>query len=248
MKRIKSGIGGFDKIVYGGIPRGSVVMVSGSAGAGKTIFSLQALSYGAKNGGRGLYITFEQEPNEVIEQAREFKWDIDNLVKKGMFRIVRIRHPHYMKEKEGFGKVLEEWKLPEELKEEITNEIEKFKPRRVVIDSLSTMGSALRSGVADSIKRDIIIDLIDALRGKGLDVAFVTEELPHSGEWFSNDGISEFLVDGIIVIRKISSGMGVARMLSVEKMRKTNHNIEKFPLSIEDGHGVIVKLPEETMK
>ncbi len=247
MERIKSGIPGFDKILCGGIPKSSVVMVSGSAGAGKTIFCLQSLCYGAKNGEKGLYITFEQPVGDIVEQGNQFDWQVNKLMKSGKLKIVRISHDGILSG-EGVAKVLEDWKVPQKLISSIMKEIKSYKPRRVAIDSLSTIGGMLRSSVSDAMKRDMILDLVTALKEEGLDVAMVTSELPRTGDWYSTDGISEFLVDGIVLITKISVGMGVSRMISIEKMRKTGHPIEKFPMYIEDDEGVVVRRPEELMK
>ena len=47
MERTKTGVGGLDELLNGGIPKNSVVLVSGAAGSGKTIFGLQFLINGA---------------------------------------------------------------------------------------------------------------------------------------------------------------------------------------------------------
>ena len=245
MKRVKSGIREFDKMVYGGIPQGSVVMVAGTAGSGKSIFSLQTLCQGARGGEKGLYITFEQEPDDIIEQGREFDWNIDALLKKGSLRIMRMGYPKIQDNgSKAFEKVLEEWRLPKAMSDEIMDEIREFGPKRVVIDSLSTLGSGMRSNIADMMKRDIIKEMIMALKKENLALTIVTSELPRTGDWYSNDGASEFLVDGIVVLHKLSTGMGTSRMISIEKMRKTNHSIAKMPLSIEDGAGIVIRAGE----
>ncbi len=249
VKRVKSGILGFDKMVGGGIPAGSVMMVSGGAGAGKTIFALQTLCSGAKNGERGLFITFEENPDDIINQGKQFDWNIDGLLKKGTLRVIRMTYPKIKDNgSKAFEKVLGEWRLPKTMADEIIEAIRKSAPKRVVIDSLATLGSGMRSNISELMKRDIIKELIFSLKQQNLELTVLTSELPRSGDWYSTDGYSEFLVDGIILVHKISSGMGVARMISVEKMRMTNHTIEKFPMFIEDGAGVVIKSPEETMK
>ena len=67
IKRIKSGIFGLDDLVQGGIPKNSIVLVSGEAGSGKSIFGLQFLVQGAKNNEKGIYVTFEQPEYAVVE-------------------------------------------------------------------------------------------------------------------------------------------------------------------------------------
>ena len=52
-----TGITEFDKLLDGGFTKGSVVLLAGSSGSGKTIFSFQWLFVGIKNNENGIYIT-----------------------------------------------------------------------------------------------------------------------------------------------------------------------------------------------
>ena len=49
IKRIPSGINGFDNMVQGGLPTQSIIGLKGPAGVGKSIFAMQFLLQGAKN-------------------------------------------------------------------------------------------------------------------------------------------------------------------------------------------------------
>ncbi|HLC65734.1 MAG TPA: ATPase domain-containing protein [Candidatus Nanoarchaeia archaeon] len=76
MKRIKTGIKGFDELVQGGFPEGSSTLITGSPGTGKSIFGLQYIYNGAiKYKERGLYLTFEQRKTDMMNQAVQFGWD-----------------------------------------------------------------------------------------------------------------------------------------------------------------------------
>ncbi len=72
-----SGIRGFDEITNGGLPRGRVTVVAGTAGAGKTVFAAQALAHGiAAHAEPGLFVTFEETPARILAAARSFKWKL----------------------------------------------------------------------------------------------------------------------------------------------------------------------------
>lgn len=74
LKRSKSYIFGFDELVEGGFPDGSSILVNGSPGAGKTIFSLQYLVNGAINDNeKGIYFTFE-------EKKKHYFYKLNSLV------------------------------------------------------------------------------------------------------------------------------------------------------------------------
>jgi KaiC/GvpD/RAD55 family RecA-like ATPase len=72
MKRIETGIEGFDRIVEGGFVPGSVNLISGGSGTGKTIFTVGYLINGAmKKKEPGLFITFEESRSNIIENLPE---------------------------------------------------------------------------------------------------------------------------------------------------------------------------------
>ncbi|MBM4237555.1 MAG: hypothetical protein FJ151_03620, partial [Euryarchaeota archaeon] len=64
LARIPSGIPGLDEMIEGGFPFPSVILVSGTAGTGKTTLALKFLCQGAERGERGLYITTLSEPTQ----------------------------------------------------------------------------------------------------------------------------------------------------------------------------------------
>src|SRR3989344_2847071 len=67
LERIPSGIPGFDDLIEGGFKVGSINLLAGSAGSGKTIFSIQFLVEGIKRGEAGVYITFEEKREKLFD-------------------------------------------------------------------------------------------------------------------------------------------------------------------------------------
>ena len=91
VERIKTGIKGFDKLVKGGFPAASTILVTGSPGTGKTIFALQFLYNGAsKFREKGLYVTFEQNEEALKDQGKLFGWDIEKLIKNKILQLLHI--------------------------------------------------------------------------------------------------------------------------------------------------------------
>ena len=77
LERIPSGIAGFDDLIEGGFKMGSINLLAGSAGSGKTTFSIQFLIEGIKRGEAAVYITFEEKREKLfddIEDAKEIDW------------------------------------------------------------------------------------------------------------------------------------------------------------------------------
>jgi circadian clock protein KaiC len=229
MKKIKTGIPGLDTLVGGGIPVDSVVLLSGSAGTGKTVLSLQFLTEGClKYGQKGLYISFEEREDKIRDQAGQFGWDFARLEKDRMLRVVSISRMT-------LGQIFDE----------IAKEIDAFKPNRLVIDSVTYMilAAHARNRLVDIEKtpvdeqiyntnvnvsaplewdgvvvRKMMIDLVKLLEAKNI-CTFLTSEVSKNSEWYSRDTLSEFACDGIFLMRASSIGTDVNRTLEVVKMR-----------------------------
>ena len=70
-ERVATGITGLDALIEGGLPKGRSILVTGEPGTGKTIFALQFLVEGLKRGEKGIYVTADESPMDVLEQVQE---------------------------------------------------------------------------------------------------------------------------------------------------------------------------------
>src|SRR4051795_10705508 len=87
--RLKTGIPGFDSITHGGVSKGRATLVVGTSGTGKTIFGLQFLAAGARDfGERGVLVTFEEVPEDLVKNAESFGWGLTDLVSDDSFAVV----------------------------------------------------------------------------------------------------------------------------------------------------------------
>ena len=79
-------ISGFDEITAGGIPRGRVTLLLGGPGAGKTVFALETLVNGARTHREpGIFVAFEENTRQIIENAGTFGWDLEALERERLF-------------------------------------------------------------------------------------------------------------------------------------------------------------------
>lgn len=226
VERVKTGIGGLDKLIEGGLPRGSCVLVSGSPGTGKTIFGLQFLVEGAMNDEPGIYTTFEESREDLINQAQGFNWDLEKLEGENRIKINSV-DPKDLKQTLG----------------KIEKEKEEINAKRLVIDSLSTIGIYATTFVSpESIEIEDIMDdkveitrpiigeaftrraihyLIKKIKKVGLSTVMISE-LGKESDYLSRDTVSEFACDGVILLQSRTIGREIERTLSVEKMRGTD--------------------------
>lgn len=240
--RTKTGIQGLDAALNGGIPTGNIVLISGGAGTGKSTFCLQFCVNGATLfGEKCLYISTEQNRNELYKQAKGFNWDVEGLEQRQLLKII------YFDVTEG-----------DSFLEKLSTFVEDFKPTRLVIDSLTTLSdSMLVSGVLEDkgfsmvqiaetinpvprtekiMAKTMLYHLFKKLKQQGL-TTLLTTELPEDNKQLSADGVSEFIADGVVLLKAINVGGTMSRSMELKKMRysEVDNSIKSYTMSSSDG-------------
>ena len=147
---VSTGVEELDSVLGGGFPKGSLIVLAGSPGTGKTVFSARFLYHGAVNcGEKGIYVSLCEGKEIFMENMRGFGFDFEKLERGGMFRFLDMLT---VKEK-GISTILDM----------IIGEVEKFGAERLVLDSFSAMAHAFK----DPIEARIIVHtiLVDTLHG-----------------------------------------------------------------------------------
>ncbi len=126
------GIFGLDDVLAGGLARGRVYLLEGSPGTGKTTLALQFLLQGAKQGEKGFYVTLSESEQELRDSAASHGWSLDPI---GLFEVVP---PESLLDADQQQSLLysSDLELGETTKL-IFEGIERAKPARIVLDSLS---------------------------------------------------------------------------------------------------------------
>lgn len=105
MKRVPSGLEGLDRLIDGGFPQNSCILLSGGPGAGKTLFGLNFISEGAKNGKKSCYISFNEDQAGLLRAANGMDIDVENSVIKHMDLTWDITLAGFMKTIEAYPKL-----------------------------------------------------------------------------------------------------------------------------------------------
>src|SRR5882762_8201410 len=131
--KTKTGIWGLDDILSGGFSRGHVFLVEGAPGTGKTTIALQFLMEGAQAGEKCLYITLSETERELRDGAASHGWDLDDRTE-----IFELLPPESLLDSEQQQSLLysSDLELGETTKQ-IFEAVERARPSRVVLDSLS---------------------------------------------------------------------------------------------------------------
>ena len=222
-ERVPTHIPGFDKLVDGGFKNGSINLIIGGAGSGKTIFSVAYLVNGIlKHKEPGLYITFEEKREELYENMSEFGWDLAKLEKDKMFIFLEYS-PERVKRLlvEGGGL--------------IENIITKYKIKRLVIDSITSFVLLYQD---ELMKKEASLSLFSLLRSWDCTTLLTSEKYIVNMEKVESGGL-EFEVDSIILMYHIKEHGIRKRAMEVLKMRGTKHAIKTLKMEIND-KGVIV--------
>src|SRR3954451_3004512 len=132
IEKAEFGVDGLDDITAGGLARGRLYLLEGSPGTGKTTIATQFLLSGAKAGERSLYITLSETEDELRSGARSHGWSLDGI---DIFELVP---PESLLDENQQQSLLysSDLELGETTKH-IFEAIERHKPDRIVVDSLS---------------------------------------------------------------------------------------------------------------
>lgn len=208
MDRVKTGIAELDKMLNGGFMQSDAVMVAGSAGTGKTTLALQYLFNGAtQNGENGIYVTFEQLPDQIYRDAMNFGWNLRRLEEEDKLRVV-CTSPDLLLEASDGSRLLDE-------------PIRQVKPKRIVIDSLSHLSMYVEE---TNLRKDAY-QLLMYFKTKGLSSLSIWETPQLIGQTFSVTDVGlSFLVDCIVLLRMVEIESTMRKALVVMKMRASDHD------------------------
>jgi circadian clock protein KaiC len=199
-RRLSTGSPAIDKMMDGGIYEGSVTLVSGISGTGKTVFSVQFLSDAIKHGHKALLVSLDEHPRQLIRNAKSLGFDLQGLIDSGKLFI------HY--------------ESPLELEldvhfDRIVKLVERENIDCIVLDSVAVYEMTSISEVADYLyalasffKNRLATTLFNYESPELLGVSQISEELKGS-----------HLVDNIILLNYVEISTVLRRALAVPKVR-----------------------------
>ncbi len=132
--RSRTGVPGLDDILGGGLPRACLYLVDGNPGVGKTTLALQFLQQGVREGERGLYITLSETKAELDAVARSHGWDLSGVA---IIELSAIERSLAGKSQNTLFQSAEVELA--HLSKLLLEEVDRLRPQRVVLDSLSEM-------------------------------------------------------------------------------------------------------------
>ncbi len=222
VQKIRTSIEGFDDISHGGLPSGRTTLVSGTSGTGKTLFSIQFVYNGIRYFNEpGVFVTFEEAPNDIIKNAYSFGWDLQSLIDAGKLFILDASP-----DPEGQD-VVGNFDLSA-LIERIQYGIRKYKAKRVAIDSVTAV---FQQYDAASVVRREIFRLVARLKQVGATTVMTTERVEEYGP-VARFGVEEFVSDNVVIVRNVLEGERRRRTIEILKLRGTTHMKGEYPFTM----------------
>jgi circadian clock protein KaiC len=222
LPKAPTGILGLDEITQGGLPRGRPTLVCGSAGCGKTLLAMEFLLRGALEFDEpGVFMAFEETPEELAQNVRSLGFDLDKLVEQ---KKISVDHVHVERsEIEETG----EYDL-EALFVRLGFAIDEVGAKRVVLDTLEALFGGFSN---EALLRAELRRLFRWLKDKGV-TALITGE---RGEGqLTRQGLEEYVSDCVILLDNRIRDQISTRRLRVVKYRGTTHGTNEYPFLIDE--------------
>jgi circadian clock protein KaiC len=217
-ERLSTGIQALDEMLgQKGYYRGSSILLSGTAGIGKSSFASKMADASCRRGERCLYFSYEESMSQVVRNIRSIGLDLTTWINKGLLKFHAARPSLHGLEMHLVS---------------MHRMIEEFKPRLVIVDPITSLVAAGTERDANSM----MIRLIDYLKGKRITGLFTS--LTSAGETLETSSASiSSLADTWILLRDIESNGERNRGIYILKSRGMPHSnqIREFVLN---RHGI----------
>ncbi len=204
VERVSSGIDGLDALIEGGFPKGSVILVCGNPGTGKTILSAQFLYKGmTSHDENAIYVSFGESRKNFYEYMRGFGFDFEKLESEGRFAFLEM--------------ITGKKAVPSESIKMVLEKIYELEAKRLVIDPITAISQAY----AEKIDvRTMLHTILGKLIRKTECTTLMIVEVP-VGNKSIGIGLEEFVVDGVILLKRRFYDERLLRELEVIKLRGT---------------------------
>lgn len=201
-QRLTMGVPQLDKMMGGGLPVGYSLLVVGPSGCGKSMLSTEFLAEGVRLGEPGVIAAFEKSPSQLLSGR------LEKLVDSGKVTLIDTRALDLS---------------IDEMIHELVILIKKTQARRVVIDSLSGFELALASIFRENF-RESLYRLTSVLTNMGVTVLMTAELEDRYTDLRFSSYSNAFLTDAILLLRYVEIGGQFKRVISVVKVRASDHS------------------------
>lgn len=233
---LSTGIEGLDSMLKGGIEKGTITILTGPTGVGKTNMGLQIMKQAASRGERSVIYTFEESNDVLIKRSKKIGIPIDDMIENDNLVIKSIQPFSYS---------------PDEFSNLVTTEIEQNNTEIVMIDTVG----AYTLSVRDENYLERLHSLCIYMGNMGVTGFLLNETKSVAGEFETTNLNASFLADNIIFIRYLEINGELRKAIGVLKKRlsdfektirefKITHNGLHIGSPMKNIRGIMTGIPE----
>ncbi|GGM59460.1 circadian clock protein KaiC [Halarchaeum rubridurum] len=222
---IPSGIPEFDEQLHGGIERGTVSIISGPTGVGKTTTGAQFMKEAAGRGERSAIYLFEEDERTFLERCTAVNIPVDRMVERETLSIEEIEALEY---------------TPQEFANTVRTDVEESDTQLVMIDGINGYELSIRGD--EHTFRSELHRLCRYLKNMGVTVVLIEEVATVTGDFQATEGEISYLADNIVFLRYIEMDGELRKVVGVLKKRTSDfqRSLREFEIT---QHGIKIGDP-----
>ncbi len=226
--QLSSGIKGVDKLLNGGIEKGTTSLIVGPTGVGKTNLGIQFLKEAASRNERSAVYSFEESKELIMRRSEMINTPISNMVEKGNLKIMPVEPLSYS---------------PDEFAKIVRKDVEENDTRIVMIDAMGGYHMAVRGD--NTLER--LHSLTVYLQNMGVTTLLLNETKNVTGHFTTTNMNASYLADNIIFLRYLEVNGHMQKAIGVLKKRLSDFekSIREYQITSE---GVKVGKKLENMR
>jgi circadian clock protein KaiC len=215
--RVAGGMPDLDEMIGGGIPAADSTALLGPSGSGKTIAALQFIAQGLEAGERCLYVSFQEDADQLVKKAASFGRDLAGPRESGRLAIYHV--PQGNLDIDVLGAAVRAQTADGSI-------------RRVAIDSLAELAFAARESERFPAYARTLVGFMRAAGATSL----ITSEIATLGPLAAPLGGLSFLFHNVVLLRYIEMDSEIRRAVNILKMRDSDHEkgLRRYEI---DGNG-----------
>jgi len=222
--RVSSGVPALDEMLGGGLPGRSATLIAGPSGSGKTLLSLHFINEGIRKGERCHYVSFREDPEQLLRKAGSFGFDLDEAFHEGRLTIAHPRPVELVPDEMGFA---------------LRGALAGARKGRVVIDSLGEIEQAI---VGPRRFQDFLWSLVEYIACTGATSVLTTETPAFFGGALELVRGLTFATENLIMLQYREQELRIGRRVSIVMMRDSSHAKDPHEYDI-DAEGFKIQPP-----
>ncbi|MBX3065517.1 MAG: recombinase RecA [Anaerolineae bacterium] len=197
---ISSGVPEVDQLLHGGLERGTISIISGPTGVGKTTLGIQFMKEAASRGEQSVIYIFEEIKDTLLDRSESISLPVRDMIERGTLKVVQIEPLLY---------------TPDEFAQIVRDDVEKYNSKIVMIDSIAGYRLSLRG--EDLIPH--LHALSKYLQNMGVAVLLINEIDQITGDFRATENGVSYIADNLIFLRYIELLGELRRAIGVLKKR-----------------------------